>query len=151
MQHNKFPKLKLPEFEPLLELRDDTDFIWDPIRKKWLVCTPEEWVRQHFIHLLVHHLLYPKGLIKIESGLDYNQRKKRSDIEVLNKNGHCFMLIECKAANQKINQRSLNQISLYNKTVKAEYIVLTNGNQTFIWQLVDHQYEPLETFPQYPN
>ena len=70
-------KLNLPSFDYKLRQADDKVEIFDSIRKKFILLTPEEWVRQHFINLLIHHYQYPKSLIKVESGLKYNQLQKR--------------------------------------------------------------------------
>ena len=120
-------KLNLPSFE--YKLRDANGKVWifDGIRKKYVVLTPEEWVRQHFINHLVNHLGYPKALLKVEAGLKYNKLSKRSDIVVYNREGIPWMVIECKAPDLTIDEKSILQVSVYNKTLKAAYVVLTNG------------------------
>jgi hypothetical protein len=101
--------------------------IFDSIRKKYVVLTPEEWVRQHFVNYLVNHLHYPKSLIKLEGGLKYNTLSKRSDIVVYDRKGNPFMLVECKSKDVKLNQKVVNQISIYNLKIGAPYQVITNG------------------------
>jgi hypothetical protein len=120
-------RLNLPEFDYKVKKADGKIWIFDVIRKKFLVLTPEEWVRQHFVNYLISELKYPKSLIRIEGGLTYNQLSKRSDIVVFDREGKPWMLVECKSTDQKINQSVLRQASAYNATLKAKYLTVTNG------------------------
>lgn len=97
------------------------------IRKKYLVLTPEEWVRQHFIHYLIAELKYPKSLFRIESSLTYNKLQKRSDILVFNRDAKPWILIECKSPDIKLSQKAFNQVAIYNMTVNAKFVAVTNG------------------------
>ncbi len=126
-----FQKLNLPQFELKIKEEEGKPYIFDCIRKNYFLLTPEEWVRQHFINLLIDRYKYPKALIKVESGLRYNKLLKRSDIIVFDRQGQPFLLIECKSADQKINQSSFDQAAMYNMTTKAKYIALTNGLKTY--------------------
>ncbi|MEO7694419.1 MAG: type I restriction enzyme HsdR N-terminal domain-containing protein [Chryseolinea sp.] len=119
--------LNLPTFEYILKKESGKMFILDILRKKYLVLTPEEWVRQHFIHFLikVHH--YPRSLIKVEGGLTFNRLQKRSDIVIFNREGQPWMVVECKAPDVKLRQDTIEQAAVYNHTLKARYIVITNG------------------------
>lgn len=119
--------LNLPAFDYVLKKEAGKVFILDIIRKKYLVLTPEEWVRQHFIHYLLTTLQYPKALIKVEGGLSFNRLQKRSDIVVFDRKGSPWMVIECKAPDQKLSQQTLHQASVYNHTLQAKYLVVTNG------------------------
>ncbi|HVD99381.1 MAG TPA: type I restriction enzyme HsdR N-terminal domain-containing protein [Cytophagaceae bacterium] len=111
--------------------------------------TPEEWVRQHFIHLLLNHYNYPKALIKIEGGLRYNKLLKRSDILVFDREGNPFLLVECKSADQKINQSSFDQAAVYNMTKKARYLAVTNGLNTYCCS-IDHELKKFEFIADLP-
>lgn len=119
--------LNLPAFDYVLKKEDGKIFILDIIRKKYLVLTPEEWVRQHFIHYLITDLHYPKALIKVEGGLSFNQLQKRSDIVVFDRNGAPWMIVECKSPDQKLSQQTLRQASVYNHSLQAKYLTVTNG------------------------
>lgn len=119
--------LNLPAFDYVLKKESGKVFILDIIRKKYLVLTPEEWVRQHFIHYLITVLDYPRALIKVEGGLSFNRLQKRSDIVVFNREGIPWMVIECKSPDQKLSQQTLHQASVYNHTLQARYLVVTNG------------------------
>ena len=120
-------KLNLPPFKYKLKRDKDSTKIFDIIRKKYLILTPEEWVRQHFIHYLIGTLGYSRSLISVETGLTYNQLKKRSDIIVYDNTGTPFLLVECKSADARISKQAVFQVSTYNQSVKARYIVVTNG------------------------
>jgi len=121
--------LNLPPYPFKISRKDDVVFIFDELRKKHLVLTPEEWVRQHFIQDLVTNKKFPKTLIQIEGGLVLNQLQKRSDILVYNTAGEKLMLIECKAPKVKITPSVFEQASRYNSIHQAKWIVLTNGLQ----------------------
>ena len=105
--------------------------VFDVIRKKYFVLTPEEWVRQHFIHYLNTEKNYPMGLMGVEKMVKYNALKTRADIVLYTTEGKAKMIVECKAPNIKITQDTFNQIAKYNFKLKVEYLVVTNGIQHF--------------------
>lgn len=119
--------LNLPSFDYTLKTENGKVYILDIIRKKYLVLTPEEWVRQHFVHHLIADLQYPRSLVRVEGGLRFNELRKRSDIVVFSREGTPWMIVECKAPDQKLNQRTLHQASVYNHSVRAKYLTVTNG------------------------
>ena len=120
-------KLNLPEYEYNVKKDEGKVWIFDIIRKRFIVLTPEEWVRQHFVNFVVSVLNYPKALMKIETGLVYNKLNKRSDIIVHDRHGSPWMVIECKAPDQKLSQQTLEQVAMYNASMKARYVAVTNG------------------------
>jgi len=124
-------KLNLPSFDYNIREIEGKRSIFDILRKKFVALTPEEWVRQHFIHLLINHYRYPKALMKIETGLKYNQLNKRSDIMVYDRLGNPFLIIECKSADIQVSEKTFAQASVYNSTIKARYVAVTNGLKTF--------------------
>ena len=119
--------LNLPPYEYTLKRDGDKVYILDMLRKKYLLLTPEEWVRQHFVHYLINEQRYPKALMKIEGGLTFNSLSKRSDIVVYSREGSPWMLVECKAPDQKLRQATIEQAATYNHTLRAPFIVITNG------------------------
>jgi type I site-specific restriction endonuclease len=121
------PELNLPAFEPQLLKKGDQVFIYDFLRKKQLLLTPEEWVRQHWIRFLIDHQDFPKGLISSEKGLVYNGLQKRTDLLVFDRQGLPYFLIECKAPEVEINQKVLSQAVAYNQILKCPFIALSNG------------------------
>lgn len=146
-------QLNLPDFDYKLQKSEGKVWIFDVIRKKFIVLTPEEWVRQHFINYLIIELQYPKALIRVEGGLTFNQLQKRSDIVVFDRNGKPWMIVECKSSTVDLSIQSLLQVSTYNASVKAGYIAITNGLKHYCAQ-VDWQQgktEVLDSFPKFPD
>lgn len=127
--------LSLPSFEHKITEIEGKSAIYDVVRKKYIVLTPEEWVRQHVIHLLINHLGYGKSLMKVESGLKYDKLDKRSDILVYDRQGKPFLLVECKAPEVKIDRKAITQATIYNKTLKSPYVAISNGINTFCFQV----------------
>jgi hypothetical protein len=144
-------KLNLPSFHIELKKEQDRVQIFDLLRKRYVVLTPEEWVRQHFIHYLIDHLRYPKSLIKLEGGLIFNKLQKRSDIVIFDRNGQPWMIVECKAPTQKISERTIHQASVYNYTLKAKFLVVTNGLEHFCYQTdwINATTMVLQSMPEY--
>src|SRR5690349_1542646 len=120
-------QLNLPAFEYQLKKEEGKVWIFDNLRKKYLVLTPEEWVRQHFVNYLIQERKYPRALIKLEGGLSYNTLAKRSDIVVFDREGKPWMIVECKAPDVVISDGTLRQASMYNAQLKAKYLAVTNG------------------------
>ena len=124
-------KLNLPQYDYNIKTDGQNTYIFDIIRKKYLVLTPEEWVRQNFVHYLVEHLHYPTSLMMTENGLKLFNTQKRSDIVVYDRNGNPLAVVECKAADVKITQETFNQVARYNIKFKAPVIMVTNGLQHY--------------------
>ncbi|MBK5278864.1 MAG: type I restriction enzyme HsdR N-terminal domain-containing protein [Bacteroidia bacterium] len=120
-------QLNLPAYNPSIKREQGKVYIFDNIRKKYVVLTQEEWVRQHFVNYLIQELKYPKSLFRIEGSISYNRLQKRSDILIYNRQGKPWMLIECKSPDIKLSQRAFNQVAVYNMTIGAEFIAVTNG------------------------
>ncbi len=109
---------------------------FDPVRKKYVTLTPEEWVRQHIIHYLLSKG-YPASLIAIERGIDVNGTQKRFDVVVYDRDSKPLIIVECKAQNERINQNVIMQIASYNLTLKAKYFWMTNGEVNYFIRLSD--------------
>jgi len=144
-------KLNLPFYNFKLKSSEKHTLIFDDLRKKYLVLTPEEWVRQHFVRFLVDEKKYPTTLIAIEKQLKINNLTKRTDIVVFNKEGNPDILVECKAPNIKITQTTFDQIARYNLQLKANYLIVTNGLQHYFCKMdvVNETYIFLEDIPNY--
>jgi hypothetical protein len=121
--------LNFPKFDFKIREEEGKLIIFDPLRKKYLILTPEEWVRQHMITYLVQYHNYPKGLFSLEKGVMYNSLQKRFDILVLDRGGKPFLLIECKAPEISLSNKTVEQVAVYNKTIGATYMGLSNGKQ----------------------
>ena len=123
--------------------------IFDEVRKKFIILTPEEWVRQHVVRYLIEEKNYPKSLINVEKVLQVNGLRKRYDIVVFNTDGSIFILIECKAPEIKIGQITFDQIARYNMTMKADYLMVTNGLNHYFCQM-DFENEKYQFLPELP-
>lgn len=123
--------------------------IFDEIRKKFVVLTPEEWVRQHVIQFLVTEMKYPKSWINVEKVIKINGLTKRYDIVVFNPNGSLFLLVECKAPKITLTQETFNQIARYNLTLNAQYLMVTNGLNHYFCQMdfQNEKYHFLQNLP----
>ncbi|NHE57655.1 type I restriction enzyme HsdR N-terminal domain-containing protein [Cyclobacterium plantarum] len=123
-------KLNLPAHDFRIEEAGNGKwYIFDPLRKKNLLLTPEEWVRQHLVQYMVGQLNYPKSLIALERGLTYNALQKRFDILVLNREGGAFFLMECKAPEVPLTQKTIEQVGVYNQKIKATFLGISNGRK----------------------
>ena len=109
----------------------DQQFIFDIVRKKFVALTPEEWVRQHWIHYLIEEAKYPRSLIAVEMNITVNQLSKRCDIVVYDRDGKPFLIVECKSPDVKISQNVFDQIARYNLTLQVKYLIVSNGKQHF--------------------
>jgi len=119
--------LKYPLFNTKLKKQKNQTFIFDEVRKKWLLLTPEEWVRQHLIHYLILEKKYPVSLISIEKEIILNDLKKRYDIVIYNKQLMPVVVIECKAPYIELDKTVVEQALRYNLIIKAKYLMISNG------------------------
>jgi len=127
--------------------------ILDPLRRKFVKLTPEEWVRQNFVQYLINEGKYPPGLIGIEVMFRLNKLKRRTDILIHNRAGEPVMLVECKAPEVKIDDKVFDQIVVYNMEFKVPYIIVTNGLDHYACK-IDHnenKYEFLLVIPLYED
>jgi type I site-specific restriction endonuclease len=123
----KLPILCLPIYELKLKTVEEKTHIFDVVRKKYLLLTPEEWVRQNFINYLNKEKNYPLGLMGVEQMVKYNSLKTRADIVLYNTEGKANIIVECKSPEVKITQDAFNQIAKYNSQLKVKYLIVTNG------------------------
>ncbi len=110
-------------------------YLFDPIRKKWIVLQPEEIVRQLLIIYLIHHKKYNKNRISLERGFDVNENFKRFDILIYTMGLEPFMLIECKAPHVKITAETFTQVQIYNLKFSVPYLAISNGLETYVYQM----------------
>ncbi len=120
-------------FSPDIIKKHDILYIWDIIRKKYIQLTPEEWVRQKCIFLLITKKNYPKGLFRVEKGLKFVQNLKRTDILVYDTDGLPFLLVECKAQNVPLDDDAFRQLLVYHAVYPTPYLVLYNEIDIKIW------------------
>lgn len=120
-------KLNFPSYSFRFKNSENKTAIFDEIRKKFVILTPEEWVRQNVVHFLLKEMNYPKSWINVEKVIKINRLTKRYDVVVFNPDGSIFLLVECKAPQVSISQETFNQIARYNTTLNAQYLMVTNG------------------------
>jgi diaminopimelate epimerase len=129
--------------------------IFDALRKKFIVLTPEEWVRQNFIRYLTEEKEYPSSLIAVETGLKYNRLSKRSDLTVFDRNGDVWMIIECKKPEVKISQGTFNQAAVYNMShkTKTKFLAVTNGMKHYCCKMdtVNNRFDFMKELPSFPD
>ena len=119
--------LNLPQANLKLSKKNEQLFVWCIVRKKTLILTPEEWVRQHVIHFLINQKNVPLGLISSELGIQIHQLNRRCDLVIYGKDQSAKLLVECKAPEVKLSQNTLHQIAHYNATLNVDYLWVTNG------------------------
>ncbi len=145
--------LNLPKYSFKLKNNEKHTLIFDELRKKNIVLTPEEWVRQHFVKYLIQEKNYPTSLIALEKQLIINNLKKRTDILIFSSNGLPNIIVECKAPHIKITQDTFDQIARYNLKLNANFLVVTNGLEHYYCQLdlKNESYLFLQDIPSYKN
>ena len=145
MQH-----LNFPTYSFRFKNSENKVSIFDSIRKKFILLTPEEWVRQHVIEFLLIEKKYPKSLINVEKVVKVNGMNKRYDVVVFNSDGSIFLLIECKAPEVKIDQKTFDQIARYNLILNAQYLMVTNGLNHYFCEMdfENEKYSFLKELPE---
>ena len=144
-------KLNLPDFKFRIEKKDGKPVIFDEVRRKFLVLTPEEWVRQNLIKFLIQEKNVPAGLIAIEKGLKVNELNKRTDIVIYKRNGKAGMIVECKASSVKISQNTFEQIARYNMSLCVPFLLVSNGLEHYCCKIdfEKGQYSFLKDIPEF--
>ncbi|MFP4470870.1 MAG: type I restriction enzyme HsdR N-terminal domain-containing protein [Bacteroidales bacterium] len=143
--------LNLPAFPFKTRIVGQQEEIFDAVRRKYVILTPEEWVRQHFVHYLVSVKSVPETLIMVEKSLVLNRMVKRADILVYGRSGNPLLMVECKAPLVKITQKTFDQVARYNISLRVPVLVVTNGMEHFCC-LIDFEkssYGFLEEIPDY--
>ena len=146
-------KLNFPTYSFRFKNSENKVSIFDEIRKKFILLTPEEWVRQHVVQFLLQDKKYPKSYINVEKLIKINDLSKRYDGVVFQLNGEIFLLIECKAPEVQISQQTFDQIARYNLVLKAKYLMVTNGLNHYFCQMdfENEKYVFLKELPEYSN
>ena len=142
-------ELNLPTYAFKFKSKENRLFIFDIVRKKYVVLNPEEWVRQNLLHYLIYDKKFPLSRIAVEKKLLLNELTKRTDIVVFNRDGTPFLIVECKAPNVTIDQKSFDQIARYNMALKGMYLMVSNGMQHYYCTINDtgDGYDFLESLP----
>lgn len=147
-------QLNLPVYEvKIRESGTKEKEIFDTFRKKYVRLTPEEWVRQHFLHFLCNGMHYPASLISVEKSLEINGMPRRFDAIVYKKDGTPILLIEFKAPEVKLSQAVFDQVAAYNLAVRADYLIISNGLSHYCCKMdyEKHRYHFLRNIPDFAD
>lgn len=142
--------LEFPAYDFRFKNSENKPYIFDPIRKKFIHLTPEEWVRQHVLQFLLQTKGYPSSLINVEKEIKIYNTKKRYDIVIFNSDGSIFLVVECKRPTVAITQATFDQIARYNLLLKAELLMVTNGLQHY-YCAMDFEQERYHFLKELPN
>ena len=143
--------LNLPKTALDISRGGDQLFVRCLVRKKNIVLTPEEWVRQHFIAYFLNDLAYPKGLLTIEKKIQYGAMEKRWDLATFMPNRECFLLLECKAPTIPITKAVFEQSLTYFKGLQSRFLVLSSGIEHVIYKKDEEGLKIINEFPDYPS
>jgi len=146
--------LNLPKYQFRLQKNSDGKTeIFDAIRKRFYILTPEEWVRQNFIQYLIHEKQFPASLMSIEKGLKLNGMTKRTDIVQYNREGQPKLIVECKAPSIKLSQDTFDQAARYNLTLQVDYLIITNGLEHYACKMnyANHKIHFLKELPNFES
>lgn len=146
-----YPELNLPPASLRLKEEDGETKVYDNLREKWIILTPEEWVRQHFVNWLNREYHYPFSLMANEVSLALNGTKKRSDTVIFRSNGTPMIIVEYKAPNVQITQEVFDQIARYNMSLNAEYLIVSNGLNHYCCKMdyINHTFHFIRKIPDY--
>jgi hypothetical protein len=151
MKTDAMEPLNLPTY--FFRIKEDRGkkYIFDEIRRRYVLLTPEEWVRQHLVNYLVKTKDFPLSLISVEKGFHARQRRHRYDLLVFDRKGEPIMIIECKAPGVEINQQVFDQASRYNVRYLASYMLISNGLKHYCCRInkINRQYQFLHEIPDY--
>lgn len=140
-------KIEYPSYQPKIKEEAGKELIFDEVRRKWVVLTPEEWVRQNFLQYLIQVKKYPASLIAVEREIAVADTKKRFDIVVYNRNHLPFMIVECKEMNVPLDNKTLDQVLRYNINLQVEYLIITNGSYCFAFSLAGATMQMVDEIP----
>ena len=133
--------LNFPDYSFPTKSNENKPYVFDPLRKKWVVLTPEEWVRLHCVQFLIQEKNYPSSLIAVEKSIRVFNTNKRFDIVGFQSNQSVSILVECKAPSERITQETFDQIARYNLKLKSDYLMVTNGRFHYFCQMNYEQQE----------
>lgn len=130
-------EVKFGDYKFRIEEREGKQFIFDEVRRKFVSLTNEEYVRQHILRYLIQDLKFSKSLIAVERQIELNGLPKRFDVVVFGNDGKPKMIIECKAPEEKLDNKVFEQIARYNLALKVDYLWVSNGTYNFCCRLRD--------------
>ena len=140
-------KIEYPPYQPRIKKENEKEFIFDDVRKRWVVLVPEEWVRQNFLQYLTRVKKYPASLIAVEKEIKLGDLKKRFDIVVYDRNSKPWMIIECKEMNVPLDRSVLDQVLRYNISLQVPYLAITNGSYCMALSFEKHTMIEIDELP----
>ncbi|HPG11078.1 MAG TPA: type I restriction enzyme HsdR N-terminal domain-containing protein [Chitinophagaceae bacterium] len=140
-------RLEYPESAFRIKKMDGKEKLFDPLRKKWIVLTPEEWVRQNFLQVLVQVQQYPATLIALEKEIRFGELRKRFDILVYDQDHQPWLMVECKAMDVDLSEKTLQQILTYHAGLPVNWLIITNGATTYGWQKANDGFVSVDSLP----
>lgn len=150
IENQNYPQLNLPKADLKFRREGDVLKVFDSLRKKYIVLTPEEFVRQHFVNFLIHDRHYPSSIISNEIGIELNGTRKRCDTVVFQRDATPLIIVEYKAPGVNITQDVFDQIVRYNMKLKAKYLIVSNGMNHYCC-VVDYDANSYHFIPQIPD
>jgi hypothetical protein len=142
-------ELRYPDARPKTRKQNGNQEVFDPVRKRWVHLSPEEWVRQQFIQLLIETHRYPAALMAVEQSIFLGTLSKRVDLLIYNRTQQPWMLIECKAETVQLNDVVMEQLLRYNMSVPSRFLLITNGISCMGWEREGSSLHPLRKIPDY--
>jgi hypothetical protein len=141
-------QINFPGYNFRIKQEQNKQLIFDEVRRIWVTLTPEEWVRQNFLQYLIQVKQYPSSVISVEKIIKVGELKKRYDIVVYNKDKP-WIIVECKESNTPINAAVIEQVLRYNLALSIKYFIVTNGNQSFAYEVSKNLFKELDDLPEY--
>jgi hypothetical protein len=142
-------KIVYPAYLPRIRKEGQAEYIFDEVRKRWVVLTPEEWVRQQFLQYLVQVKHYPLSLIAVEKQLLMGDLRKRFDIVVYGKDTKPRMVVECKQMDVVLDHKVLDQVLRYNSILRVPFVVITNGSYCYGFSTEGSEPVELDSIPDF--
>jgi type I site-specific restriction endonuclease len=136
-----------PTYQPKIKKEDGAELIFDEVRRRWVVLTPEEWVRQNFLQYMIQVKKYPASLLAIEREITLGELKKRCDIVLFSPAGKALLLVECKEMNVPLKEKVLQQALRYNISLQVPFMVITNGSFTAAFNNKDGELVAIDALP----
>lgn len=144
-------KIEYPAYQYKIKTENNREFIFDAIRKQWVMLTSEEWVRQNFLQYLLQVKKFPGSLIAVEKEIRLGELIKRCDIVIYDRNATPLLMTECKAMEIEINASAAEQILRYNISLPVRYLVITNGSYCFAFERTGKDFQPLMEIPEWKD
>lgn len=139
-------QIEFPHHNFRIKQENTKHIIFDEVRRRWVALTPEEWVRQNFLQYLIQVKHYPSSIISVEKNIKIGELKKRYDIVVYQQDIP-WLIVECKENNVAINTAVVEQVLRYNMALSIKYFALTNGNQSFCFEVLENNFKELNDLP----